>query len=101
MECLEARAILTEILYQVEIDQVAQNTGDHFKKKKGNKLFASDFRANLMKQSLIWFNLQRDGTAYGLSNTRGTFSQRLQLQTSVLHQSMCMFKTGLSSSYDD
>ena len=86
---------------RLKLTKWPKTLGINSKKKKGNKLFASDFRANLMKQSLIWFNLQRDGTAYGLSNTRGTFSQRLQLQTSVLHQSMCMFKTGLSSSYDD
>ena len=40
-----------------------------------------------MKQTLIWFNLQRDGTGNGLSNLN-------------LHQRMCIFKAGLSSSYD-
>ena len=35
---------------------------------------------------LIRFDLQKDGTA-----------ERLQLQTSVPHQSMCIFKAGLSS----
>ena len=39
-------------LFYSEIYRAAQNTGDDFKKKKiafpeGNKLFASDFRANL------------------------------------------------------
>ena len=53
-----------------------------------------------MKQSLIWFNLQRDGTGNGLSNIKETFSESLQLRMSVLHQSMCIFKPGLSSSYD-
>ena len=54
-----------------------------------------------MKQTLIWFNLQRDGTGNGLSNTKDTFAQSLQLQISVLHQSMCILKAGLSrSSYD-
>ena len=51
-----------------------------------------------MKQALIWFNLQRDGTGNGLSNVKDTFSESLQLQMSVLHQSMCNFKAGLSSS---
>ena len=41
-----------------------------------------------MTQTLIWFSLKRDGTGNGLSNV-------------ILHQSMRMFKTGLSSgSYD-
>ena len=52
-----------------------------------------------MKQTLIWFNLQRDGTGKGLSNINDTFAESLQLQMSVLHQSMCISKTGLSSSY--
>ena len=43
-----------------------------------------------IKQTLIWFNLQRDGTGNGLSNTRDTFAESLQLQISVLHQSMCI-----------
>ena len=54
-----------------------------------------------MKQSLIWFNLRRDGTENGLSNTKDTFAESLQLQISVLHQSMCIFKAVLSSSYDN
>ena len=40
-----------------------------------------------MKQTLIWFNLQRDGTGNGLSNVN-------------LHQSLRIFKPSLSSSYD-
>ena len=40
-----------------------------------------------LNQTLIWFNLQRDGTGNGLSNVS-------------LHQSMRIFKAGLSSSYD-
>ena len=53
-----------------------------------------------MKQTLIWFNLQREGTRNGLSNIKDTFAESFQLQMSVLHQSMCIFKAGLSSSYD-
>ena len=30
-----------------------------------------------MKQMLIWFNLQRDGTGNGLSNTKDTFAESL------------------------
>ena len=53
-----------------------------------------------MKQMLIWFNLQRDGTGNGLSNIKDTFAERLQLQIPVFHQSICIFKVGLTSSYD-
>ena len=52
-----------------------------------------------MKKTLIWFNLQRDGTGKGLSNIKDTFGESLQLQMSVLHQSMCIFKAGLLSLY--
>ena len=53
-----------------------------------------------MKQTLIWFNSQRDGTGNGLYNIKGTFAESLQLQMSVLHQSTCIFKAGLSSLCD-
>ena len=52
-----------------------------------------------MKQTLIWFNLQRDVTGDGFSNVKDTFAENLQLQMSVLHESMCIFKAP-SSSYD-
>ena len=45
-----------------------------------------------MKQRLIWFNLQRDGTRNGLSKIKETFAEHLQLQMSVLHQSMSIFQ---------
>ena len=41
-----------------------------------------------MKQTLIWFTLQGDGTGNRFSNIRDTFAEGLQLQVSVLHQSM-------------
>ena len=53
-----------------------------------------------MKQTLVWFTLQRDGTGNGLSNIKDTFAESLQPQMLVLHQSMCIFKAGFSSSYD-
>ena len=53
-----------------------------------------------MKQTLIWLSLQRDGTGNGLYNIKDTFAERLQLQMSVLHQRICIFKDGLLSSYD-
>ena len=33
-----------------------------------------------MKQTLMWFNLQRNWTENGLSNTKDTFAESLQLQ---------------------
>ena len=54
----------------------------------------------LMKKTLIWLSLQRDGTGNGVPNIKDTFAKSSQLQMSVLHQSMCIFKAGLSSSYD-
>ena len=76
---------------------MAQNTGDYFKKNivfpEGNKQFAGDFVLIWMKQRLIWFNLQRDGTRNGLSNIKETFAEILQLQMSVLHQRMSIFQS--------
>ena len=66
--------------------------GDEFKKNmafpEGNKLFTGDLCAIWMKKTRLWFNLQRAGTENGLSNIRDTFAESLQLQMSVLHQSM-------------
>ena len=67
---------------------------------EGNKLFAGDLVLIWMKETLIWFNLQRDGTRNGLRNTKDTFAECLQQQMPVLHQSIIFFKAGLSSSYD-
>ena len=53
-----------------------------------------------MKQTLIWFNLQRDGTWNELSNAEDTFAESFQLHISLLHQSLCIFKAGLSRWYD-
>ena len=48
-----------------------------------------------MKQRLMWFNLQRDGTRNGLSNIKETFAESLQLQMSVLHQRMSIFQSSM------
>ena len=48
-----------------------------------------------MKQMLIWFNLQRDGTRNGLSNIKETFAESLQLQMSVLHQCMSILQSSM------
>ena len=50
--------------------------------------FQGIFVLTQMKQTLIWFNLQRDETGNGLYNIKDTFVERLQLLMSVLHQSM-------------
>ena len=44
-----------------------------------------------MKQRLIWFNLQRDGTRNGLSNIKETSAENLQLKISVLHTNVWTF----------
>ena len=54
----------------------------------GNKLFAGDFVLIWMKQTLIWFNLQREGTRNG-------FAESLQLQMSVLHERMSIFQSSV------
>ena len=54
-----------------------------------------------MKKTPIWFNLKIDGTGNGLSNIKDTFAESVQLQVSVLHQSMCIFKAGLTRLSDD
>ena len=59
-----------------------------------NQLFAGNFLANLDETNLIWFNLQRDGIGNGFSNIKDTFPQNLQLQMSVLHESLCFIKAG-------
>ena len=61
---------------------------------EGNKLFAGDFRANLDETNT------ENVTGNGFSNVKDTFAENFQLQMSVLHQSMCIFKAGPSSSYD-
>ena len=48
-----------------------------------------------MKQTLIWFSLQRVGTKNGLSNIKETVSESLQLQMSVLHQRMNIFQSSM------
>ena len=60
---------------------------------EGKKQFAGDFVLIWMKQRLIWFNLQRDGTRNELSNIKETFAENLLLEMSVLHQSMSIFQS--------
>ena len=53
-----------------------------------------------IKQVLTCFKLQRNRTENGLSNIKDTFAESLQLQMSVLHQSMYILKAGHSSLND-
>ena len=93
---LETRAIL------IEISMLKFTEGPPKKQKHSFPWRESCLQAIFvliwMKQVLIWFNLQRDGTGNGLSNIKDTFPESVQLQMSVLHQIMCIFKAGLSSS---
>ena len=56
-------------------------------------MFADDFVLIWTKQTLIWFNLQRDGTRDGLSNINETFADSLHLQMSVLQKRMSIFQS--------
>ena len=95
-------SFLQKSLSYVGIYQTAQNTGEHFKKTwlflKGISCLQIIFVLIWMKQILIWFSLQRTGN--GLSNIKDAFAESLQLQLLVLHQSISILKTGLSSSCD-
>ena len=51
-----------------------------------------------MKQTLIWFNLQRDGTGNVLSNIKDVAATNVSSATKYEH--LPVFKAGLSSSYD-
>ena len=69
---------------------------------KGINSFSGDFVLIWMKQRLIWFNLQKDGTRNGLSNIKEIFAENLQLKMSVLCAKVWAFsKADLSSSCDD
>ena len=50
-----------------------------------------------MKETLIWFNLQRDGTRNTLFNIKEAFPESLQLQMSVLQQRMSFQSSRLVS----
>ena len=50
---------------------------------------------------LTCFNFQINGTGNRLPNIKDTFAENLQLQISVLHQYMCIFRASLWSLSDD
>ena len=64
---------------------------------EGNKLLAGDLRANLDETNADIVQFTKRWNWKGLPNTKDTFAECLQLQISVLHQSMCIFRAGLSS----
>ena len=48
-----------------------------------------------MKQTLLWFSLQRDGTRNGFSYIKETFAKSLHIQMSVLHRRMSIFQSSM------
>ena len=81
------------------------NTGDDFKKYSAfpeeNKQFCRYFVLIWMKQRLIWFNLQTDGTRNWLPNIKETCTENLHLKMLALCTKVWAFsKAGLSSLYD-
>ena len=76
---------------------MAQKTVDYFKKiwffLKGISCLQIIFLLIWTKQTLIQFNLQRDGTGNGLSNIKDAFRESVLLQMPVLHQNMYIFES--------
>ena len=68
---------------------------------KGISYFQVIFMLFWMKWTLVCFDLQGDGTGNGLPNIKDAFAESFELQLSVLYQSICIFKAGLSSLSDD
>ena len=64
---------------------------------EGNQLFAGDFCANMDEMNADMVHCTRNGTENEFYNNKDTFAEYLLLQMSVLHQSKCIFKAGLSS----
>ena len=86
MDSLETWAVLIEI-FMLKFTEWSKTLGMASKKTvlplKGISSLAGDFVLIWMKQRLIWFNLQRDGTRNGLSNISSLCQSSLQLQTQV------------------
>ena len=85
--------------------RAAQNTGDLSKKTwlswKGISFLQITFMLFGMKETLIWFNLQKERTINRLLHIKDAFAESVQLQMSVLlHRGMCMVKAGLSGLSD-
>ena len=99
-DSLEARAVLIEISVLCwNLPSGPKHWGSVRKNivfPKGNKLFAGDLRANLDETNAGMVQFTKRGTGNGLPNIKDTFAESLQQQMSVLHESMCIFKAGLS-----
>ena len=68
---------------------------------KGITYFQVIFMLFWTKWKLVCCNLPRNGTENGFYNIKDTFAENFNLQLSVLHQSICIFKAGLSGLSDD
>ena len=67
---------------------------------KGITYFQVIFMLFWTKGKLVCCNLLRNGTENGFYNIKDTFAENFNLQLSVLHQSICIFKAGLSGLSD-
>ena len=98
-DSLETRTVLTEIFMLCwNLPSAPKHRGWLQKALlflKGISCLQVIFMLIWIKQKLIWFNLQRDGTGNGLSNIKDTFAESLQLQMSVLHQRMSIFQSSM------
>ena len=97
-DSLETRAVLIEVSMLCWILPSSIKHWGSLKKKtwlslKGIGYFQVIFVPICMKQTLIWFNLQRDGNGNGLPNIKDTLAEGLQVQMSVLHQIIAWFST--------
>ena len=85
------RIVLIEIFVMLNFTEWPKTSGMTLKTTllslKGISCLQVIFVLTWMKQTLIWFNLQRDATGNGLSNIMDTFAESLQLQIWVLYQS--------------
>ena len=105
-DSLEKRAAFIEIsMLSWKLPNGPKHRGSLFKKiwlsLKRISYLQVIFMLFWIKWTLVCFILQRNGTANGLSNIKDTFAESFQRQLSVLHQSMYIFKAGLSGLNDD
>ena len=59
---------------------------------EGNQLFAGNFLANLDETNADMVQFTKRWNWKWISNIKDTFPQNLQLQMSVLHESLCFIK---------
>ena len=106
-DCLETRFVFIEIFM---LSRNSPNRPKHRGLLTGEKIWLSLKRTSYLQMIfiLLWiawtmvcFHLQRNWAGNGLSNIKDALAESFQLQVPVLHQSMCIFKAGLSSVSDD